>query len=69
MDDADLTQMREETQAALLAKHKPELKPDAVATGECLWCEAIIQPNRRWCDADCRDSWECRHAASKKLGR
>jgi hypothetical protein len=69
MDDADLTQLREETQQALIAKYKPATKMEAEATGECLWCEAVISYNRRWCDTYCRDSWDCRSTASKKLGR
>ncbi len=31
----------------------------ASATGFCLFCgEPIAEPNRRWCDADCRNDWE-----------
>lgn len=35
------------------------LKPVAVAIGECLYCgENIAEPGRRWCNSDCRDYWE-----------
>lgn len=31
---------------------------DAPATGECLFCEAHLQPGMRWCGPECRDDWE-----------
>lgn len=34
------------------------LKPEAEATGECLWCAEELEKPRRWCDSDCRDLWE-----------
>lgn len=27
--------------------------PALEATGFCLWCEEVVGPGRRWCDADC----------------
>lgn len=38
-----------------LSQKKPE-GPEA--TGYCLNCEARLGPNRRWCDAPCRDDWQ-----------
>ena len=39
--------------------HKPNLKKEAEPTGYCLFCgEKLTEPNRRWCDAHCRDGWE-----------
>jgi len=29
-----------------------------VAIGECLFCEAPLQPGLRWCGKECRDDWE-----------
>lgn len=26
--------------------------------GKCLNCGAAVPPERRWCDATCRDDWE-----------
>lgn len=33
-------------------------KPDAVYTGECLFCAEALEPPKRWCDAEHRDRWE-----------
>lgn len=27
-------------------------------TGYCLNCREYVDPPRRWCDVDCRDTWE-----------
>jgi len=27
-------------------------------TGRCLYCGAVTDAKRRWCDAECRDAWE-----------
>ena len=32
-------------------------KPEAEATGKCLFCEEPLLPPRRWCDADCCAGW------------
>lgn len=32
--------------------------PALEATGFCLWCEEVVAPGRRFCDADCRDLWD-----------
>lgn len=37
---------------------RENLKPEAEATGFCLWCEAEVKEPKRWCDADCRNDWE-----------
>lgn len=31
-----------------------------VATGKCLHCKLVLDDDRRWCDCDCRDTWELR---------
>jgi hypothetical protein len=33
-------------------------KPEAVYTGECLFCGEPLESPRRWCDAEHRDRWE-----------
>lgn len=40
-------------QRALLAR-KPA---GPVATGKCLYCDAVLPPGLRWCDSACRDDW------------
>lgn len=57
MDDIDKTTEQAEIyqRAALYKSKKPTA--DAVATGECLFCEATLSPGIRWCGAECRDDW------------
>ena len=57
MDEIDLAAEREEIarNSAMLTSKKPEgPKP----TGECLYCGERVPHPMRWCDADCRNSWE-----------
>lgn len=57
-DDADIVDALSEMahQSNLYASRRDE--PQAVATGECLYCGEPVGPGRRWCDADCRDDWQ-----------
>ena len=57
-DEADIAAGQEELalQAALKVR-RPTAPPP---TGECLFCGEEIEPPQRWCDTDCRDSWERR---------
>jgi hypothetical protein len=55
MDDADITQERQEKEEELM-RRRP--RPLIEATGVCLNCEAPLAEGRRWCNADCRDDWE-----------
>lgn len=32
--------------------------PSEEAIGECLNCGELVEPGRRWCNADYRDDWE-----------
>jgi hypothetical protein len=32
--------------------------PEAIATGECLFCGEPLQAGMRWCGKECRDDWE-----------
>jgi len=41
--------------SAALSVRKPT---GPVANGECHFCFAPVADGHRWCDADCRDSWE-----------
>lgn len=50
----DLVTMSEE----LALKEIRSQKPEAVYTGECLFCAEVLEPPMRWCDAECRDGWE-----------
>ena len=57
MDDADRVDERSEFDhlANLEKSHKPEAPK---ACGFCLFCEAPLHNESRWCDSDCRDDWE-----------
>jgi uncharacterized OB-fold protein len=58
-DDADNAQRHIEAEmAGLLARRRTEAP---AATGFCLNCGAVVEPPRRWCDADCRDDWQREH--------
>lgn len=39
------------------ARNRP---PEAVSTGECLFCGEDVKPGVRWCSPECRDDWEAR---------
>lgn len=32
--------------------------PEAIATGECLFCGEPLAMGMRWCGTECRDDWE-----------
>lgn len=42
----------------LALKEIRAMKPEAVYTGECLFCGEELEPPKRWCDAEHRDRWE-----------
>lgn len=43
--------------AALLNKQQSPIL-NATGVGFCLHCEKDLAPERRWCDAACRDAWQ-----------
>lgn len=58
-DDIDRSVEKEQLllDAAINSSRKTVNAP--VATGYCLTClKPQTDPQRRWCDADCRDIWE-----------
>ncbi len=63
MDDADKTERVMEIMSKANLSHSHRYVPTALAIGECLFCEAPLQPGKRWCDAECRDDWEKENAA------
>jgi predicted nucleic acid-binding Zn ribbon protein len=40
---------------------------EAQPTGFCLFCEADVANDSRWCDAYCRDRWEAEREKDAKL--
>lgn len=50
-----------------LAEALRQRKPNGPkAVGFCLWCGEETPDNLRWCNTDCRDTWE-HEAKQKKL--
>ena len=67
MDDADRAQ--EQAEALEAARRKVPHAAEAEATGFCLWCDARLVPNQRWCSAECRDDHMRARAAGMRNGR
>ena len=67
MDDADRAQEAMEVLDA--ARSRTVHAAEAEATGYCLWCDARMAPNQRWCDAACRDDWRRAKDAEVRNGR
>lgn len=63
MDIADRALQDIEMLDSLISKR--EVKPEAEATGKCLWCGRKVKKGRRWCDVACRDDWEKANKRSK----
>lgn len=55
-DFADLGADREERDRALALKVRAPEGP--AATGVCLCCGEPLADGLRWCDAECRDTWQ-----------
>lgn len=55
MDIVDRAQNELETYERFRA-NKPS--KEVKETGFCLYCGEPLPKGRRWCNADCRDSWE-----------
>ena len=56
MDEIDLAQERDYLAAQNAMRMK---KPEGpTATGRCLYCDEILDDQRRWCDAEHREQWE-----------
>lgn len=59
MDDADRVAEKQAFQSQVNVYQSKRDELSAQAIGKCLFCEEVInEKGRRWCDAECRDSWE-----------
>ncbi len=58
MDEADMAQAREAFVELENRYKSHRTTTTATVTGECLFCEAQVEPSRRWCNAQCRDDWQ-----------
>ena len=55
-DDIDRAQNEvERSLAEALCVKRPE---GPAATGRCLYCDEILDDQRRWCDAEHREQWQ-----------
>ena len=60
-DDAS---MREEQFLDVASKQRKPNGP--VAVGHCLYCNAELPNDQRWCDAWCREDWQIAQDARKR---
>jgi hypothetical protein len=69
MDDADrakeIEQMTIDLAIAAACSSTSGLSP----CGVCYYCDAIVPPGCRFCDADCRDDHERQQRAEKIAGK
>jgi hypothetical protein len=61
--DDDATMREEHFRETALKKRKPN---GPVAVGHCLFCNALLDDNRRWCDEWCRDDWNLEQESRKR---
>jgi hypothetical protein len=57
-DDVDVSNDRWEWFVSMKIREKNAAKPEAEYTGECLYCDTPVPEGHRWCDAECRDTWQ-----------
>lgn len=57
-DEVDVTQERIEREIELMRQAIAAMSEETTPIGECLWCGELLDNGRRWCSAECRDSWE-----------
>jgi hypothetical protein len=66
MDDADISQPRIEAELMIRLNAAQNHKPEAIATGQCLFCGRGPLPEKhRWCDRDCCRDWEKEQGARR----
>lgn len=56
MDEFDLASQHEELRREIALRYRKPAGP--APTGLCLYCEAELPAEHRWCDAACREDWE-----------
>ena len=59
-DEVDVTQERIEREVEIMRRAIAAMSEEVKPIGECLWCGEALDNGRRWCNAECRDSWELR---------
>lgn len=55
-DNLDIASDREELERTMaIAAKRPE---GPAPTGRCLYCDELLDDQRRWCDAEHREQWQ-----------
>ena len=57
-DEVDVTQEQIEREIEIMRRAIAAMSEETKPIGECLWCGETLDDGRRWCNAECRDSWE-----------
>ena len=66
-DIADITTDRLELEEALRRQRPIDIGPAPI--GRCHNCEAPLEGEARFCDADCRGDWQSRQNMKRILGK
>lgn len=69
MDDADRAKEVEQMPIDLAIAAARASTADIAPCGVCYYCDAIVPPGCRFCDADCRDDHERLARAEKIAGK
>jgi hypothetical protein len=56
MDEADLTQEREERMMAALRRAGPKIELEA--DGSCHYCSEPVPPGAKFCNLECSSDWQ-----------
>lgn len=69
-DECDVTEERESMVIAATIERTANQPPEAVSIGFCLACgpTAPVPAGHRWCNAECRDSWQEEQNFLKRSG-
>lgn len=69
MDDIDRAQEREQSDREYAISEALRIaQPPLLPQGLCYYCQSIVPPGRRFCDADCMTDYEQLKRAEKRLG-
>ena len=54
----DIDRAQDEVERSLGEALRQRKTEGPAATGRCLYCDEILDDQRRWCDAEHREQWE-----------
>lgn len=64
-DQATFREEQERERSIAAARRNNQSLPP---TGACHWCDEVVDGEKRFCDADCRDGWQRQESARKRAG-